>query len=101
MNAAPTAFHCWHCCGNLRSKRRAKKPGCSATTWSPTHASCRPIISSRRSSLLLEHVGTVSVFLDQKIVGHFPQPRRQCGGKLLRVGMSVFAVDRAHSIDVL
>ena len=35
-NAARTAFHCWHCCGDSRSKPRARKPGCSATIWSPT-----------------------------------------------------------------
>jgi hypothetical protein len=49
-----------HCCGNCDQAAREGKLGCSATTWSPTHASCTPTISSRRSSLPLEmYQGTI------------------------------------------
>ena len=118
MSGREEARHCWLCCGVSRSKPHAKRLGCSATIWSQTHASFRPIsLTQRRSSWrqpsysfagTIEGLwscsrtsGTVAIFVAQEFIRHFTQPSRQLTGELLGVRTCIFTVDRAHRVHVL
>ena len=114
--ATPT---CLPCCAALQSKPRAKKRGCSATNWWPIVAPVRDRAAStkrdwRPEAAFQENARAAAILMfalarsgrprfsgEQEFVRHFAQAAGQHAPPVLRVRAGIFAVDRAHGVDVL